>query len=168
MKESECKRESTQIRNQNNIMRRKEFLKDALFGTIMIAGIPMVGCKQGNSVYTSDEHQPRTVTNIDFDWLFHLGGQKGAEAISFDDQSWRSLDLPHDWSIEGEFDLDNPTGWRGGYMPAGIGWYRKHFNWDSQWEGKKVSIRLSLTVKSGLMGTIWENVRTDISLLIMI
>lgn len=122
-------------------MRRKEFLKDALFGTIMIAGIPIVGCKQGNSVYTSDEHQPRTVTNIDFDWLFHLGGQKGAEAISFDDQSWRSLDLPHDWSIEGEFDLDNPTGWRGGYMPAGIGWYRKHFNWDSQWEGKKVSIR---------------------------
>lgn len=107
----------------------------------MIAGIPLAGCNKGNYIFGSGNQNPRRVKNIDFDWSFHLGDKEGAEAISFNDESWRRLDLPHDWSVEGEFDLDNPTGWRGGYLPAGIGWYRKHFNWDSQWEGKKVSIR---------------------------
>lgn len=48
------------------------------------------------------------------------------EMTAFDDKEWRTLDLPHDWAIEGPFrqDLDGYTGklpWRG------IGWYRKHF-----------------------------------------
>jgi beta-galactosidase len=38
------------------------------------------------------------------------------------------LNLPHDWSIEGEFKEDASTKGSGGYLPAGIGWYRKHFN----------------------------------------
>lgn len=58
---------------------------------------------------------------------------------SFDDKGWRSLDLPHDWGIEGPFDdnIDNETGmlpWRG------IGWYRKHFNVDQADQGKRFYI----------------------------
>lgn len=44
----------------------------------------------------------------------------------FDDSKWRSVDLPHDWAIEGPFSdtLENNTG----LLPwKGIGWYRKHF-----------------------------------------
>ena len=37
------------------------------------------------------------------------------------------LNLPHDWSIEGEYNKDELTGGSGGYLPTGIGWYRKHF-----------------------------------------
>ena len=37
------------------------------------------------------------------------------------------FNLPHDWSIENEFREDAPTTGRGGYLPTGIGWYRKHF-----------------------------------------
>lgn len=37
-------------------------------------------------------------------WRFFKGEIKGAEAISFDDDSWRKLNLPHDWAIEGPFD----------------------------------------------------------------
>lgn len=70
--------------------------------------------------------------NFDFDWRFHLGDIAGASEMSYDDASWRQLDLPHDWSIEQPFDLDNPSGWRGGYLPGGIGWYRKTFEWKKQ------------------------------------
>ena len=39
-----------------------------------------------------------------------------------DDASWRELNLPHDWSIEGSFDKNNPAGTGGGALPGGIGW----------------------------------------------
>lgn len=65
---------------------------------------------------------------FDFDWKFQLNEQKGAENISFDDGNWRTLDLPHDWSIEGKYSKDEPTGGSGGYLPTGIGWYRKQFS----------------------------------------
>jgi len=59
-------------------------------------------------------------------WLFAKSDIAGAEAPAFDDSSWRKLDLPHDWSIEGPFD----SKWASGTacLPAGIGWYRKHFD----------------------------------------
>ena len=37
---------------------------------------------------------------FDFGWKFHRGNIVGAEKPAFDDQNWRLLDLPHDWSIE--------------------------------------------------------------------
>lgn len=70
---------------------------------------------------------PRVIKSFDSDWRFHLGETSGAERIEFDDSAWRKLDVPHDWSIEGPFDKDNPTRGSGGFLPAGIGWYRKQF-----------------------------------------
>ena len=64
---------------------------------------------------------------MDSDWRFSLGDPAGADKTSFDDSNWRKLDVPHDWSIEGPFDQKNPTGAAGGFLPAGVGWYRKHF-----------------------------------------
>jgi beta-galactosidase len=65
---------------------------------------------------------------MDYNWKFQLSDIKDAEKPDFDDSRWRSLNLPHDWSIEGEFTQDAPTKGAGGYLPTGIGWYRKHFN----------------------------------------
>src|SRR6266699_572634 len=67
---------------------------------------------------------------LDFDrgWRLHLGDLSGAEAPGFDDSGWRRLDLPHDWSIEGEFSDTNPAGVGGGALPGGVGWYRKTFS----------------------------------------
>jgi beta-galactosidase len=73
--------------------------------------------QKGNSV--------RERLSLDFNWKFQLGDQKSAEKISFDDSNWRILDLPHDWSIEGKYDENEPTGSSGGYLPTGIGWYRR-------------------------------------------
>ena len=65
--------------------------------------------------------------NFDANWKFHLGDLPYAETVVFSDQKWRQLDLPHDWSIEGSFLPDNPSGHQGGLLPGGIGWYRKKF-----------------------------------------
>jgi beta-galactosidase len=69
----------------------------------------------------------RTVLNFDRDWSFNLGDVANGQAIDADDAQWRKLNLPHDWSIEGEFSKDNPASPEGGALPGGIGWYRKTF-----------------------------------------
>ena len=84
---------------------------------------------------------PRTVEDFNFDWRFTLGESSQWAAPDFDDSDWRSLHLPHDWSNEGEFSPDNPSGTGGGALPGGIGWYRKHFKTpDGVAEGKVVSV----------------------------
>jgi beta-galactosidase len=77
---------------------------------------------------------------FDFNWKFYLGDTATARSKDFNDDDWRSLDLPHDWSIEGKINPKNPTGTAGGYFPAGIGWYRKTFKIPNEWNGKNISI----------------------------
>ena len=69
----------------------------------------------------------RYILSFDTDWQFLKEDAPGAEKPIFDDSKWRKLNVPHDWSIEGTYDNLNPTGHGGGYLPAGIGWYRKNF-----------------------------------------
>jgi len=78
--------------------------------------------------------------NFESNWCFLKGDVTGAEKPGFDDSGWRKLDVPHDWSIEGPFDRDNPTGRGGAYLPAGIGWYRKSFTLDADAKDKRIFI----------------------------
>ena len=73
-------------------------------------------------------------------WQFNLGDMTGAEAPTFNDSAWRTLDLPHDWSIEQPFDAKVPDGYSVGYLPGGIGWYRKAFTVPESDRGKKVVV----------------------------
>ncbi len=83
---------------------------------------------------------PREKLSFNDDWTFHLGDIAEASSADYDDSSWRTLDLPHDWAIEGEFSADNPSGAGGGALPGGVGWYRKTFKLDKKLEGKKIFI----------------------------
>lgn len=58
-------------------------------------------------------------------WLFNLADDSLAQNEKYNDGKWRKLDLPHDWSVEGQ--LSPTLASCQGYLPAGIGWYRKHF-----------------------------------------
>lgn len=76
------------------------------------------------------EHSPtqiRQVEKLRKSWKFHLGDISHGEDPALDDSQWRVLNLPHDWSIEGEFSPDHPATPGGGALPGGIGWYRKTF-----------------------------------------
>lgn len=77
---------------------------------------------------------------FDFNWKFFLGDTSEAKESNFNDESWRKLDLPHDWSIEGQTHPKNPTGGGGGYFPAGIGWYRKTFQAPDAWKANKIAL----------------------------
>ncbi|MCD0469960.1 glycoside hydrolase family 2 TIM barrel-domain containing protein [Flavobacterium sp. JAS] len=77
---------------------------------------------------------------FDYNWKFFLGDDAEAKTSNFNDTSWRNLDLPHDWSIEGKIHPKNTTGAGGGYFPSGIGWYRKTFQAPDEWKTKKTAI----------------------------
>ena len=91
----------------------------------------------GADAYPGSEYRKQL---FDYDWKFKLGDYPDASLNTYDDADWRILDLPHDWSIEGTLDPENPMGNDGGYFPAGTGWYRKSFEIPSKHKGKKVGI----------------------------
>jgi beta-galactosidase len=74
------------------------------------------------------------------DWKFLLGDDSSARETNYDDGKWRTLNLPHDWSIEGEFSEKYPTTFNQGALPAGTGWYRKTFALPASSKGKIFSI----------------------------
>lgn len=78
-------------------------------------------------ILLANAQQSRKIIPFDNDWKFIREDIKGAEQTDFNDAGWRSLNVPHDWSIEGPYDRNNATGRGGGYLPGGIGWYRKAF-----------------------------------------
>src|SRR5215831_325008 len=82
----------------------------------------------------------RATLSFDGDWRFIKGDPVGAETISLDDTKWRALNVPHDWSIEGPFDEASPAGAAGGFLPTGIGWYRKHFILPSEDSERRVFV----------------------------
>ena len=99
----------------------------------------------------------RATLNFDRDWRFHLGDVLGAEQPSFPDASWRALDLPHDWSIEGQFSDTNPAGPAGGALPGGIGWYRKSFVAPRSDSGKVVFVEFDGVYRNS---EVWINGRS--------
>jgi len=71
----------------------------------------------------------------------------------FDDKSWRSLTLPHDWGIEGPFDQALP-GDTGKLPWSGIAWYRKSFDLPASDQGKQVSLEIDGAMS---YATVWCN-----------
>ncbi|MEO6151035.1 MAG: glycoside hydrolase family 2 TIM barrel-domain containing protein, partial [Mucilaginibacter sp.] len=78
----------------------------------------------------------RSVADFDKGWHFHLGDVTNGQDPTLNDNNWRALNLPHDWSIEGQFSKDAPATTGGGALPGGIGWYRKTFTVPESSKGK--------------------------------
>lgn len=96
----------------------------------------------------------RVESNFDSSWKFSLGDFDNAHNPSFNDAGWRVLDLPHDWSIEGENLKDNPGGGSVGYFPMGTGWYRKTFRIPGYSRNKLYSIEFDGVYMNS---TVWIN-----------
>jgi beta-galactosidase len=99
----------------------------------------------------------RIVRSLDADWRFIGADAQGAERPEFDDTTWRKVDVPHDWSIAGPFDQNNPTGGAGGFLPGGVGWYRKHLVLPEEYAGRRVFVEFD-----GIMANseVWINGRS--------
>lgn len=62
--------------------------------------------------------QDRPRIQFDADWLFVLSDDSTMASPSYDDRGWRRLSLPHDWAIEGDFHVGNPSGASGDFPAA--------------------------------------------------
>jgi beta-galactosidase len=95
---------------------------------------------------TALPNRVRTILPFDTGWLFNYGDATGAQAATFADTAWRTVNVPHDWSIEGPMPPANPfsetaaTTGRGAYAPSGIGWYRRHFTLPQTMSGDNVYV----------------------------
>ena len=103
-------------------------------------GLVMMLIWASSLVAAQAQDAPRVRENFCEDWQFHLGDVQGAEQSQHDDAAWRTLNVPHDWSIEQKLDPKVPGGMSVGYLPGGIGWYRKSFTIPKEAEGKQVFI----------------------------
>ncbi|HEY5621918.1 MAG TPA: sugar-binding domain-containing protein, partial [Pontiella sp.] len=94
---------------------------------------------------------PRTRSSFNQGWTFARfgtmpGGERksepqGVALIGFDDSEWERLDLPHDWAIQGPFDIELP-GSTGKLPWKGIGWYRKTFTLPESDKGRRIFLDL--------------------------
>jgi beta-galactosidase len=104
--------------------------------------------------FGATELSPRVTENFDAGWKFFKGDAPGAEDSGFDDTSWRKLDLPHDWSIEGPFAETNKTGGAGAFLPSGVAWYRKEFSLPTNALGQRVFIEFDGVMQNS---DVWIN-----------
>ncbi len=79
----------------------------------------------------------RRKINIDSGWLFYRGDINGEEEThQVNQRPWQKVNLPHEWSIEGPFCKKHNT--TQGFLPMGIGWYRKELRFPNEFAGKKI------------------------------
>ncbi len=83
---------------------------------------------------------PRTVIDFNSDWKFFLGDDSAAIQPGYNDAAWRTLQLPHDWSIEGAFSKTAAATNQGGALPGGTGWYRKTFTLPAGTNNKNITV----------------------------
>jgi len=114
-------------------VKMKKIVKTLFLINLIIIGFISKSVAQNN---TNLERKQR----FNFDWKFALGDAAENSAENFDDTTWRKLDLPHDWSIEGKSEKNNPSGGDGGFYPTGTGWYRKTFSAPTEWKNQKIAI----------------------------
>lgn len=77
-------------------------------------------------------------TLVNDGWKFRLKPHtKAFSRVDFDDSTWQTVDLPHDWSASFDFSPDAPSGNDGGYLPTGRGAYRKVFPAGTFPQGKR-------------------------------
>ncbi|MBU3025663.1 glycoside hydrolase family 2 TIM barrel-domain containing protein [Zobellia galactanivorans] len=83
---------------------------------VVIAAVLLSSCGRE----PSNDSQFDVMTDFNFDWEFRLVDSMGQN------DDWKNIRLPHDWSVEASFDSINGEG-ATGYLPGGVGIYRKKF-----------------------------------------
>jgi beta-galactosidase len=95
--------------------------------------------------HATDIEQDFNVGTRYFTYLAKAGYGDGAASEGFDDRTWRTLDLPHDWAVEQGFsgDASHSHGYKTvgfAYPESSVGWYRKTFDVPAEDEGKRIFI----------------------------
>jgi beta-galactosidase len=153
-------------------MERRQFLKVAGVAATGAAlarpGVPAAAAATAMAMANG----PGERLSLDLGWRFHrgdiiatpphtgdqsyastkAGAAAGAAALRYDDSAWRTLDLPHDFVVEGPF--EETANVAQGYRPKGVAWYRRTFHLDPADQGKHLEIQLDGVAVNA---TVWLN-----------
>ncbi|MGN1444393.1 MAG: glycoside hydrolase family 2 TIM barrel-domain containing protein, partial [Acutalibacteraceae bacterium] len=105
--------------------------------SVVPAGMGILAASASSGSRASAASEPRLDLNFNKNWKFNLGENGGAQAKAFDDSTWESVQLPHDFSISQDFS-NTDTEVESGNLPGGTGWYRKMFTMPEEYAGKEV------------------------------
>ena len=81
-----------------------------------------------------------------------------ADGVDYDDSSWDTVDLPHDWAIYGTYEEGNGVRINQGSLAGGVGWYRKSFTLSDDFKDKTVSIEFDGVQ---MISQVWVNGHTE-------
>lgn len=116
--------------------------------------IPFVFITLLNFIYSYAE-SPRSIIELEEGWKFHKGDISNVLSIDFDDSTWKTVNVPHDWAIAGPFDMTIDkqmvkvwedgeeverlrTGRTGALPMFGVGIYRKDIELPDSMKGNSV------------------------------
>ena len=71
-----------------------------MYRFVVVAAWVLLSFGYSHGAYLTDLHR-----RLDWGWRFSLDADSTALAPGYDDSSWRRVDLPHDWSVECDFEL---------------------------------------------------------------
>ncbi|WP_445736603.1 glycoside hydrolase family 2 TIM barrel-domain containing protein [Mariniflexile sp.] len=131
-------------------MKKSNKKQHLLYALILIFLAVFSSCKFENS----ENEFSRQKLLFNDHWQFQLAENDPVSKEGINESHWKHVQLPHDWSIEGEISEDNPSGHFGGYYPGGVGWYKKSFEYDPSWKNKLVSITFDGVYKDS---DVWIN-----------
>src|SRR5450432_3266973 len=138
----------------------KQMIRSTLALSSLILLVCAIPALAQDSAPTTPAATGRERLSLDRGWLLHegdipfpviighqqsynkakAGNSWGAASPSFDDSSWKQVDLPHDWAVWQPF--DEKANISQGYRDRGMGWYRKYFRLDPADHGKHLEIQL--------------------------
>ncbi|MGN7811356.1 glycoside hydrolase family 2 TIM barrel-domain containing protein [Flavobacterium sp. 22076] len=118
-------------------------------GLLFAGFLLLTACKSSTDLKFSNRK-----VSFNADWSFHLNDSIADKDTIGAGTKWRTLDVPHDWSIEGKFDEKSPGGYGGGSLNGGLGWYKKTFKVAAEDSTKITSITFDGVYKNS---EVWVN-----------
>ncbi len=118
-------------------------------GLLFAGFLLLTACKS-----STDQKFSNRKVSFNADWSFHLNDSIADKDTIGAGTKWRTLDVPHDWSIEGKFDEKSPGGYGGGSLNGGLGWYKKTFKVAAEDSTKVTSITFDGVYKNS---EVWIN-----------
>lgn len=154
-------------------MERRQFLKVAGVATASAAlARPSAAAAAPETAPAPAAKGPGERLSLDLGWRFHrgdilapvprtgdqtyastkAGAAGGAAALRYDASSWREIDLPHDFVVEGPFEASANVAQ--GYRPKGVAWYRRSLRLDPADQGKHLELQFDGIATNA---TVWFN-----------
>ena len=119
------------------IIDAKQSIKQALINK----GVPISDSLPFSNYASKIEEIQNNITSTNFNsietlkdnWKFNLVSSTSDSSYTstsetsktFNDSSWQSVTIPHDWSVYNEFNESSASGYTGGFLDGGDGWYRR-------------------------------------------